>query len=364
MNVAYVTTDLSHEWNSAEFRAAIPARALNRTNGRHSATLVAMESWAEKGPAAEYACENADVIVVQRGAMMTALAALRHWRERGKIVLADIDDGYLQIDDSHPAAQWWLKGQGQTMDGRVFQIPRPAIKEMAYGLQNTAGLTSPSKLILEDWKTEAGIRGAFVPNYLDAKHYRVKRTRSLDDDGTFWIGWGGSIGHLKSFTESGIAEALTRVLAHRPHVRLAMGGVNLAVFDRIPSRMFQKFNFVWRDHKTWPEVLANFDLAVIPLAGGFDSRRSWLKPLECSMMGVPWIASTNPAYESLTGRGVFVNNTIDEWERAILEIVDHGPVPNTVKYARQWAETQTIDLNIEKVVGAYAELARAATERA
>lgn len=363
MNVTYVTTDLSHEWNSAEFRAAIPARAMNRTNGRHSANLVAMEVWSEKGPAAEYACENADVIVVQRGAMMGALAALRHWRERGKIVLADIDDGYLQIDSTHPAADWWLHGRGITPDGRRFQIPRPAIDEMAFGLQNTAGLTSPSRLILEDWQREAGIRGAFVPNYLDESMYNAKRTRSREDDGTFWIGWGGSIGHLKSFTESGIAEALTRVLSKRPHVRLAMGGVNNAVFDRIPSRLFQKFNFVWREHKVWPEVLANFDLAVIPLAGNFDSRRSWLKPLECSMMGVPWIASQNPAYETLIGRGVFVNNTIDEWETAILEIVDGGAVKSTVRYAREWAMSQTIDRNIETVVGAYAELARAAAER-
>lgn len=363
MNVAYVTTDLSHEWNSAEFRAAIPARALNRTNGRHAAKLVDMVAWSENGPAAEYACENADVIVVQRGAMMGALAALRHWRERGKLVIADVDDGYLQIDHTHPAAEWWLKGRGVTPDGRRFQIPRPAINEMAYGLQNTAGLTSPSRLILEDWKREAGIRGEFIPNYLDESIYRVKRTRAPSIDGTFWIGWGGSIGHLKSFTESGIAEALTRVMARRPHVRLAMGGVNNAVFDRIPSRLFQKFNFVWRDHKRWPEILANFDMAVIPLAGDFDSRRSWLKPLECSMMGVPWVASLNPAYEGLTGRGVFVDNTIDAWESAILEIVDGGPVPATVRYAREWAMSQTIDRNIESVVAAYAKLGRAAAER-
>ena len=358
MNVTYVHADKPHEWNSAEWRCAIPARAINRTK-RHRAKLLPIEYFAENGPAAAYALEDADVIVLQRGAMPDTWAAVDHWRQRGKIILADIDDGYPQITPEHPAFNFWHKGISVDAAGRQMQLPRPAIYEMADGLRRLKGLTAPNRLILSDWLAAVGVNGRYVPNFLPTRPYlSATRTRSPQSDGTYWIAWGGSAGHFVSFQNSGILYALARVISKRPNARFIMCGADVRIIDALPLKDEQKINLHWRPYTEWPERLVNFDLGLIPVAGDFDARRSWLKPLEYSLCSVPWIASKSPAYADLTGYGAFVDNTPDAWAAAIEEHLAIGPDPAGVKAARDFAAAQDIDRNVEKIINAYAELCK------
>lgn len=354
MNVVYVHADKPHEWNSAEWRCAIPARALNRTR-KHHAKLLPIEYFAENGPAAQYACEDADVIVLQRGAMPDTWAALEHWRQRGKVVLADIDDGYPQITAEHPAFEFWHRGIVRGHDGAVVnQLPRPAIQEMAAGLARVRGLTAPNRLILADWAEVVGVPGQYVPNYLPTRPYlAAKRTRGPDMDGTVWVAWGGSAGHFGSFRDSGVLYALARVIAKRPHVRFVMMGADLRILASLPLKDSQKINLHWRPYAEWPGRLVNFDVGLIPVAGAFDARRSWLKPLEYSLAGVPWIASRSAAYEDLAGLGTHVDNTPDAWAAALEQLLDVGPNPGRLRAARVYAEAQDIDANVPKIIKAY-----------
>ena len=360
MNLTFVHADKPFEWNSAHWRCTIPAQAINRTK-KHSANMLGIQSFAEGAYEAEYHLEHSDVIVLQRGAMPDTWAQVQRWRNLGKIVVADIDDGYPQITAEHPAFGFWHRGIVQLADGQVQQLPRPAIHEMAAGLAMLGLLTSPSRLILEDWRQAVGVRTAHIPNYLYLPHYAAKRTRTREDDGTTWVAWGGSAGHFGSWLGSGIADALCRVLAARPHTRFVMCGADTRILDRVPLKHHQKLHFNWRHFSQWPAILANFDVGLIPLAGDFDARRSTLKPLEYSIMRVPWIASKSPAYAGLEDYGTFVDNTPEAWADALIDAIDNAPNSRKVQHAYDWAREHDIDANVRSMIGKYAQLGQKVT---
>ncbi len=317
--------------------------------------------FAENAYEAEHYCDDADVIVLQRGAMPDVWGAVHKWRNLGKTVIADIDDGYPQITPEHPAYAFWHRGIMQTPDGQVQQLPRPAIHEMAAGLHMLGAMTSPNRLILEDWRQSVGVRTALVPNYLYLPHYAHKRTRARAQDGTVWVAWGGSAGHFGSWLGSGIADALCRVLAARPHTRFVMCGADTRILDRVPLKHAQKLHFNWRHFSKWPQLLANFDVGLIPLAGDFDARRSTLKPLEYSIMRVPWIASKSPAYDGLGEYGTFVDNTPEAWADALIEAIDKSVDTRKVQRAYDWAREHDIDANVRSILNQYAQLGQKVT---
>jgi len=359
LNITFVHADKPWEWNSAHWRCVVPAKAINRTN-KHSAKLLGITQFAENAYEAEYACDDADVIVLQRGAMPDVWGPVRRWRNEGKVVIADIDDGYPQITAEHPAYRFWHVGEVM-VDGQLRRLPRPAIHDMADGLRMLGLMTSPSRLILEDWRQAVGVNGAHVPNFLNLEVYNAKRTRTREDDGTIWVAWGGSAGHFGSFLGSGIADALCRVLASRPQTRFVMCGADTRILDRVPLKHHQKLHFNWRHFSEWPKILANFDVGLIPLAGAFDDRRSNLKPLEYSAMRVPWIATRSPAYAGLEELGTFVDNSPEAWADALIDAIDHAADDKRVRRAHDWAMTQGIQANAKRIVETYAQLGQKVT---
>ncbi len=314
---------------------------------------MAIHDFANHPQLAEYYCRQADVIVLQRGAMPEVWAMVRQWQGRGKIVLADIDDGYPQIPPGHPSWSFWFEGLMPQPDGKIFKRPRPAILDMADGLRRVNGLVSPNQLILADWEKQTGVKGAFLPNYPDLTIYQAKRTRSPADDGMVWVSWGGSAGHLQSFTDTGILYALARVMSKRPHTRFVYAGSDTRALEAVPLKAAQKQHFNWRAYREWPRLVANFDIGLVPAAGDFDARRSWIKPMEYALMGIPWIASRSPAYEGLEDYGVFVDNTPDCWAEALADLIDHGPDETRVRRARKWALSLDIDDHVDTMANIY-----------
>lgn len=352
MIVTFVHADGPMEFNSANWRSVIPAQAFNRTK-RHKAYLIGIQEFTSHPPIAEYHCEESEAIILQRGCMPPTWPAIEYWRQRGKVVIADIDDGYPQIDQTHPAFNFWHRGITRDEAGQPVQMPRPAIIDMAEGLKRVNGLTSPNRLILDDWRKHTGVKGAFIPNYPDLSVYKAERTRSIQEDGTLWVAWGGSAGHFQSFASSGILYALARVLAKRSHTRLIYMGSDPRVFEAIPLKDFQKIHLNWRKYQDWPAVMVNFDIGLIPTAGAFDDRRSYLKGMEYSLMEVPWIASKSPAYTDLAEYGTFVDNTPEAWAEALAQMIDKGPDETITRRAHKWARSMDIDNHVDEMANIY-----------
>jgi glycosyltransferase involved in cell wall biosynthesis len=358
MNIVYVYADRPTEWNSSEWRCAVPARAINQTR-RHSALMMSIDEFAGNFPPAQVMCAQADIIVVQRNLIGQVLSAIQHWKARDKVVIADFDDAFDLIPSSHPSHPYWVQGvriQPQE-DGRVDWVkldPAPMV-QFKWGLRLVQAATVPSKRLAGDWQAYAEIH--YLPNYIDLEKYR------LDPAGSHHgiiIGWGGGMSHMQSFKGSGIMAALKRICRARRNVKVMICGKDRRIFEQLQLPLEQKIYHPWVPYPDWPQVLATFDIGLAPLHGPYDERRSWIKVLEYMVMKIPWVASEGPAYNELRPYGWLVKNTASAWERVILDMVDHIDDYRT-EAAREpylFGIGKSIDENVDKVIATYEAIAQ------
>lgn len=356
MNVVYVYADNPHEWNCSEWRCAVPARAVNRAP-RHHATLLSLKDFALTTPAARVACEPADVIVVQRNLYGPVLSAILHWKARNKVIIADFDDAYDLTPPTNPSYPFWFNGAAPQKDGSVQHIDPVPLTQFKWGLRLVHAATVPSKRLADDWQAYTAVH--YLPNYIDLEKYQEVVREPHDG---VWIGWGGSVSHLQSFTGSGVLAALKRVCRARPQVKVLIHGSDRRIFDQLPLPPEQKILHPWVPYAEWPRQLAKFDIGLAPLHGPYDERRSWIKVLEYLVMRIPWIASDGPAYADLRPYGWLVKNTPGAWERVLLDMIDHLD-DYRAEAGREpylFGISQAADANVDKMMAVYDQIARPA----
>jgi len=361
MNIVFAYADSPAEWNSSEWRCAVPARAINQT-GRHSAQVVSITDFAENLAPAQAMCAQADIIVVQRNLIGPVLSAIQHWQARDKVVIADFDDAYDLIPSNHPSYLYW--GQGLRIqpqkDGRAawVKIDPPPMVQFKWGLRLVHAATVPSKRLAGDWQAYAEMH--HLPNFIDLEKYQ--NITAVTHEGLI-IGWGGSTSHLQSFNGSGIMTALKRICRARRQVKVMVCGKDRRIFEQLPLPPEQKIYHPWVPYPEWPQVLAKFDIGLAPLHGPYDERRSWIKVLEYMVMKIPWVASEGPAYNELRPYGWLVKNTASAWERVLMDMVDHLD-DYRAEAAREpylFGLGQSVDENIDKVIATYAALVQRAS---
>ncbi|MCI0520738.1 MAG: glycosyltransferase [Chloroflexi bacterium] len=352
MKIVYVHADAPNEWNSSEWRCAVPARAINRS-GRHSAEMINMEDFARGAPPALHILAAADVIVVQRNLFGPALAAIQHWKARDKAVIADFDDAFNLIHSSNANYTFWSQGIVRQPDGSQRRIDPPPLTQFKWGLRLVHAATAPSRRLVDDWQPFAEMH--YLPNYIDLRPY--ENAAPEEHEGII-LGWGGSLSHLQSFTGSGVAAALKRVCRARPQVKVMVCGNDRRVWEMLPLPVEQKIFQPWTAYSEWGRTLANFDIGLAPLHGPFDDRRSWIKVLEYMVMKIPWVASDSPAYEDLRSYGWLVQNTASAWERVLMDMIDH-----LEDYRQEaagapylYAISQSVDENVENILAVYADV--------
>jgi glycosyltransferase involved in cell wall biosynthesis len=380
MNLVYVSADNPHEWNSSEWRCAAPARAINRGSDAH-ADVVDVRAWLTG--AADALCESADLIIVQRVLLGPVLDAILHWKARGKTVLAEFDDAYDKMPDSNPAYAFWHKGWARNPDGRVDVIEPTPITQFAWGLALCDAASMPSHLLAADWAHL--VPTVVVPNWIDLDAYR--RTDGRRDDRTdgptdgrtdsppvrrsihpsvLRIGWGGSLSHLHSFTESGVLKALERVCRARPQVCVVIHGADGRIVDALRLQEHQRLHRPWVPYTEWPAHLAEVDIGIAPLEGAYDQRRSWIKALEYLTLGIPWIASEGPVYADLARFGTLVPNSALAWEHALLDLIDHWPERKALalQAAREHAGRFSLDARRDDLLDIYRHVLQTKTRTA
>jgi hypothetical protein len=352
MNIVYIFADNEKEWNCSEWRCAVPARAINRTR-RHTAELISIHDYIENTPAAEAACNSADIIVVQRNLFGPVLSRIQHWKAHDKVVIADFDDAYDLMPSTNPASLFWEKGILVDGEGRPQKMEPPPLTQFKWGLRLVHAATVPSKRLADDWQALTNVH--YLPNYIDLQRYEDCVPDS--HEGVI-IGWGGSISHLQSFTGSGVLAALKRVCQARPQVKVMICGPDRRVFYQLPISKEQKIYSPWVPYTEWAKTLVKFDIGLAPLSGPYDDRRSWIKVLEYMVMKKPWLASDGPAYQELKRYGWLVKNTPGVWERSLLDMVDHLD-----DYRREAASeayffgiSQSIDENVYRLIDVYTSI--------
>ena len=355
MIITYVFADAPNEWNTSNWRCVMPARAINRT-GRHKAYLVPLLDFQKNSMDAQNTCAKSDVIVVERNLFGDVLSGIMRWKARGKVMVANFDDAYQFMNPSNAAYPFWGEGRFRVkgddgIEKDAFLVPKP-LTQFKWGLRLCHGITTPSKTLAQDWETYSN--SFYMPNYFEVSHYLSAGAPPHDG---VTIGWGGSLSHLQSFTDSGVLTALKRVCAARADVRLQICG-DKRVFDQIKIPAEQKIFEPYGPYEKWPDTLAHFDIGLAPLQGEYDRRRSWIKPMEYMLLKIPWIASEGPAYEDLAAYGQLVKNTPEAWEKAILDTIDHLDVQRK-KAADEpflFAKSQDINLKVNEMLKIFAEI--------
>lgn len=349
MKIVFVYADSQEEWNSSEWRCAMPYRAINR-NGRHQAFMVGIEDFAHHNPQADEICQEADIIVVERNLFGPVLSAIQYWKARDKVVIADFDDAYHLMHPSNLNYSFWSQGVRRDNGQKVEP---PPLTQFKWGLRLVHAATTPSLRLADDWRAYTEM--IHIPNYIDLSLYQNAQVQAHDG---LIIGWGGSISHYQSFVESGLIPALQRLCRARPHVRIMFCGNDVRIVKQLNLPKDQVIHVPWVPHRQWATVLSQFDIGIAPLAGEYDQRRSWIKVLEYMIMKIPWVASEGPPYEGFRSYGWLVQNTSQAWLRVLLDVVDHWEAYKKEASGEAYlvSLSKSIDENIHLTLKRYAEI--------
>lgn len=255
-----------------------------------------------------------------------------------------------------------------------MNLDPPPLEMLRRALGMVDGFTSPSKRILEDWREAADDRVYWLPNYAPVAYYTDLPERNND---RLIIGWGGSVSHYDSWHGSGMYEACKRVAARHPDVLFRIHGNDPRIYAHLPVPEKQKELVPGVAPEEWPKRLAQFDIGVAPLHGEYDQRRSWIKGLEYSLAGVPWLGQAGWPYQDLidaldadeatSGFGKLVGEPVaatleagaDAWEAALLDAIDNiDDLRRKAAAVRQYALSNwTAEANVEKTAALYQQIA-------
>lgn len=310
----------------------------------------------------------ADIIVIQRNAFLTNINAMFRARYGyGKCVVVDLDDGYHYMPRYVGSYPLWHLGRIYPYEDKpqtYLELDYKPIEQLEWGVKLADAITTPSKVIQQDWVDRGHEHVYLIPNYIEASAYLPYRRNEREDKETITIGWGGSASHYHSFMNSRIQPAIRRVLTNNKNVRFIIAGNLWPAYEKIKHPSYDtRVEWVeWTEFKKWPQTLARFDIGIIPLDGVYDEMRSWLKPLEYALMGIPWIGTRNRMTEEFAHQGILVDNKTDQWYNAIMSVVENYDTTRTLfRQHQQWAEDQDIARNVGNLISRYEEIIRATT---
>ena len=398
MIVVYVYADNANEMNCSKHNCLRPAEALNRS-GKHQAKILHVSDFSSNKPEIVNFCMDADIIIFERNFFGDAIPAIEFWRVRNKPILAIFDDAYHIITEDNPAHKFWkenrmpaekdsittrmkhafnsLRTSDELWDNvdmaervdLIEDITRqlsekipvvtyernlavPALTQFKWGLERVRGIQTPSKVLCKDWDYINDTY--YIPNRIEANKYIHAQPLREKKDGEIVIGWHGSLSHVASFKESGIAEALAIVAKKHDNVRVYLGG-DEKNFNLVDLPKEKKYFHGYVPDQQFPSLLKTIDIAVAPLATDYDRRRSWVRVIEYMALQIPWAASNLEPYKDVAKYGVMVNNSVDNWIMALDNMVEnYGDYKERAQGAPyEFAISQDYDLHVDELIDVY-----------
>jgi hypothetical protein len=318
VNILFVEADESHELSTSVWLARIPSAALNRT-GKVQSRVMHRNQFLRDPVDSGW-----DIIIFERLLMAPFIDKIREYQAAGVKVIARFDDAYHLMPGYIASFDFWKKsliGIKSERDKLVqARMDVSALKQFRDGLKICDAVSTPSRLLCEDYRSAAK-KMFYVPNYADLGNPAWTAPKPKHDG--IIIGWGGGGTHKQSIRDSSILPALEIICRKYPEVKLMICGnerwVKETLMKRVPEE--QLIFRDWVPNEEWPLVVANFDIGLAPLAGSYDDRRSWVKVLDYTILGVPWVASDRPPYKSVQG-GIKIHNKRKNWLRAIRTLLD------------------------------------------
>jgi glycosyltransferase involved in cell wall biosynthesis len=306
-------------------------------------------------------CKQADIVILQRNVFGPVMTKIAYLKAMDKVVAVDLDDAYhlISADTGLPSAEFWRHGIITQPDGKRGVVDPMPIFCLETSVKLSGAVISPSQVILDDWK-RFGVKGYYIPNYLDLSLYPLNTPMPYKEPDAIYIGGGGSLGHIISWKGSGVREALAKLMTEDKRVHLMLFGderVQTIFKDVRPSQVTP---MGWVPYASYASKLQMLDLGVIPLSGEYDRRRSYIKPLEYSCLGLPWIATDMEPTQNDDLFGMRVENTAEAWYKALKVAVDNLDIVK--EKARDKMQTirekYSIDNNVPEILKTYERIIR------
>jgi len=356
MNILYVNGDRPQETNCSLHNCIRPAEAVNKLEG-HQAITIHIDEFSKNTPEIQEIAMKTDIIVIERNYFGDALTTKMYYKVRNKPIVCIFDDAYNYMHEKNVSYPFWKLGQvhymnSDNVEAIGFMRPHP-LQQFEWGLHISDAIQVPSRYLAQDWAKHGYTK--HIPNYIEAEKYLNVEPLIPHDD--IIIGWGGSLSHVSSFTDSGILNALKKVARRFDNVRIMITG-DKRVYDLIDLPEGKKFfhNYVPVDQ--FKSLMKTFDIALAPLIGDYDKRRSWVKVLEYCAMQMPWVASDYPTYEDLKPYGHLVKNSTQAWYKQLIYMVEHLDEEREIAKGKpfEFAMNQSYEKNIGKTLDFYQEV--------
>lgn len=255
--------------------------------------------------------EDADVVVFQRVTNRYMARAIPLMRKQGIAVVVDVDDDLTSIHPNNPA--WHaLHPNNEGKLGANGQISHHSWHHLTTACDAATLVTTSAPALVRRYAPD---HGHVLYNLLAEHYYGIEHT---DSD---VIGWPASLMSHPNDPDA-VGNALARlvnpgharfmVAAHPKGVGRAFGIGDDPPGVTTPTSIYE-----------WPRVVNEIGIGIAPLASTvFNASKSWLKPLEMSALGIPWVGSPLPEYQRIHDLGAGLMATVPkQWYKALRNLV-------------------------------------------
>lgn len=252
------------------------------------------------------------VYVFQRLTHSWMAQAVPLLRKAGAAVVIDVDDDLGSIHPRNPAYESMHPRNVLTRDPVTRQVRRHSWKHLADACRDATLVTVSTPALLDRYARHG--RGRVLYNYLPEHYYNVPHE---DSD---VIGWPAAI-QSHPDDPSAVGGAVARLCERWTDFQAVGDPVGVGAAFGLPRDPPGRSGVQLLD---WPAAVAELGIGIAPLADTrFNACKSWLKPLEMSAVGVPWVASPRAEYVRLASRGANVGALADtprRWHRELLRL--------------------------------------------
>lgn len=340
-------------WGCGHYRMTWPAQATARVDPLAMAVFtvpptdrqISLDVNREGMVVREHFPADADVVVFQRPTSGYLVQAIPLLQRRGAAVVVDMDDDLAHIDPRNPA---WAVHQPLVTGPQGQRAPNLHNYGNARLACRHADLVTVSTPALADTYGAHG-RVAVLYNLVPRRYLAV------DHHDSDLVGWPGSL-----HSHPGDLQTMGAAIAQ--HV--AGGGRFMVVGDpegigRVLGLRADPDGAGVVPLHGWGDAVTQLGIGLAPLADTrFNRAKSWLKPLELSAVGVPWVATDLPEYRRWhgTSAGGLLVSKPKHWASALRGLTASADMRTELAAAgRSAAALHTIEGNAWRWAEAWAQ---------
>lgn len=254
---------------------------------------------------------DADVMVFQRLTHSWMAQAVPLLRAQGVATVVDIDDDLGSIHPRNPAYEAMHPRFFGQRDPARRTVRRHSWSQLTQACRDATLVTVSTPALLERYARHG--RGHVLYNYLPDIYYGVPHT---DSD---VIGWPAAI-QSHPDDPSVLGGSVARLCGDGADFRIVGDPTGAGAAFGLREDPSGRSGVGVAE---WPAAVAELGIGVAPLADTrFNACKSWLKPLEMSALGVPWVASPRAEYARLHGRGAgALADTPRRWHKELSRLM-------------------------------------------